>query len=493
MTSSITALALQALACAGALVLAAPSAAVDLRDRIRVHEGAGGTTCSHLLDGAFAWERRGGDWRDAKGKRFGAEPFASAATGGVGAAWDTTALVNRWVTAGERRGRIFLRWQRGASPALFHSREAKAVDRPLLALEYADGSRELLSPTADTHLDCSTIQSLGRSPVLMVSERISAVLEFDLPAAKTPRQLTKARLALSTAAGPGGGGSAEIALFEAALPGAATGAPLQGLAAAYAGDRGIERDPQVIFAVGFEQNNWQASFVKGPSEAQVVSEDAERGFAPLAQAALRINLKKGSNYGADLRLQLKGLGGEPEELYFRYYLRLARDWNPTADGGKLPGPAGTYNRAGWGGRRADGSNGWSMRGAFARAFPADHPLHGWTQLQSYAYHADMPTDYGEIWTWPGALLERERWYCVEQHVRLNRPNAADGEFQVWLDGRPVFQRKGLRFRKTEELRIETVWLDVYHGGVAKSPHDQHLYIDNVVVARRYIGPIAAPK
>ena len=34
-------------------------------------------------------------------------------------------------------------------------------------------------------------------------------------------------------------------------------------------------------------------------------------------------------------------------------------------------------------------------------------------------------------------------------------------------------------------------MNVYHGGTAVSPYDQHLYIDNVVVARQYIGPMNA--
>ncbi len=33
-------------------------------------------------------------------------------------------------------------------------------------------------------------------------------------------------------------------------------------------------------------------------------------------------------------------------------------------------------------------------------------------------------------------------------------------------------------------------MNVYHGGTTPSPRDQHLYVDNVVVAKKYIGPIA---
>jgi hypothetical protein len=52
------------------------------------------------------------------------------------------------------------------------------------------------------------------------------------------------------------------------------------------------------------------------------------------------------------------------------------------------------------------------------------------------------------------------------------------------------ERSESRMRDVDHLRIETVWLNAYHGGAEKSPQDQHLYIDNVVVARRYIGPMA---
>ena len=124
-----------------------------------------------------------------------------------------------------------------------------------------------------------------------------------------------------------------------------------------------------------------------------------------------------------------------------------------------------------------------------RGFETDHPLHGLTQMGTYAYHADMQSTYGDIWQWPGALLQRNRWYCIEQHLRLNKPGLNDGLLQVWVDGKLVMDKANIRLRNTPNLRIETVWLNVYHGGSEVSPQDQHLYIDNVVVARSYIGPL----
>lgn len=71
------------------------------------------------------------------------------------------------------------------------------------------------------------------------------------------------------------------------------------------------------------------------------------------------------HYGLSLSYRFRRqLGYEPEEIYFRYCLRLTDDWNPRR-GGKLPGISGTYGRAGWGGRPVDGTDGWSAAARMA--------------------------------------------------------------------------------------------------------------------------------
>ena len=48
----------------------------------------------------------------------------------------------------------------------------------------------------------------------------------------------------------------------------------------------------------------------------------------------------------------------------------------------------------------------------------------------------------------------------------------------------------LRYRNVASLKIERVWMNVYHGGKLPSDRDVHLYIDNVVISRQYVGPMA---
>ena len=61
---------------------------------------------------------------------------------------------------------------------------------------------------------------------------------------------------------------------------------------------------------------------------------------------------------------------EPEEIFFRYYLRFDSDWKNATSDGKLPGISGTYGKAGWGGRPVNGHDGWSARGSFGLASSA---------------------------------------------------------------------------------------------------------------------------
>ena len=195
-------------------------------------------------------------------------------------------------------------------------------------------------------------------------------------------------------------------------------------------------------------------------------------------------MDRGGHYGVSLTYRFaKHHGSEPEEIYFRYYLRLAHDWKPEK-GGKFPGVAGTYGRAGWGGRKVDGTDGWSARGLFGGQ------AEGRTPIGFYCYHADMRGRYGSHWYWDRdgfAGLENNRWYRIEQHVKLNTPGKSDGQMRGWVDNQLVFEKTDVRMRTVDTLKIETVWLNVYLGGTWTAKETHHLYIDDVAISRTRIG------
>jgi hypothetical protein len=253
-------------------------------------------------------------------------------------------------------------------------------------------------------------------------------------------------------------------------------------------EAGLADRDDVIFSCSFECPLWYQEWglKEAPRTADTVAKDPTLKFEPYRGKALRARIEKGGNLALNLLFPFKKrLGAEPEEIYFRYYLRFADDWLPEELGGKLPGISGTYGRAGWGGRKVNGRDGWSARGSFSGL------VNGKTPVGFYCYHADMKGRYGDVWVWDKdnlGYLANNRWYCIEQHVKMNTPGRNDGVMQAWIDGKPAFEKTDVRMRDVDDLKIENIWLNVYQGGTKPARAEHHLYIDNVVIARNYIGP-----
>lgn len=481
-----------------------PFAQVAAGDRSDWAEGSSGRS-----DGAnreyynraavLPWTNYMGDWRDANDVEQGDVAYAAAQVvdddSEKSVEWDVTVLVKQWADGRFPNQGMFLRVVDGTGPIVFGSRENKdAQRRPKLTLVGNRGAVHL-SPVADTYLTKSTYRSQGQSEQLRVSNAPEHLLiRFDMQDAGRIGEVSKATLILHTSKQYG---SARVGVFRCRQSHAEPPSdPIPGIAARYPGDDGLDTNPDVIFATGFESRRWQDEWTHTApmDKIDTVSPETDfRGFEPLRGRALRSRIAKGSNTALNTLYQFgKQLGSEPEEVYFRYYLRLASDWNQTVQGGKLPGISGTYGRAGWGGRKSNGRNGWSARGLFRQTIPAGNPLAGTTPIGFYCYHADMKGSYGANWVWTrnyGGYLSTNRWYAIEQYCRLNEPGEKDGVLRAWVDGRLAFEKTDVRFRQTDELKIEQVWMNVYHGGTAPSPYDQHVFIDNVVIAKKYIGPM----
>ncbi|MEL6740319.1 MAG: polysaccharide lyase [Planctomycetota bacterium] len=244
-----------------------------------------------------------------------------------------------------------------------------------------------------------------------------------------------------------------------------------------------------MFACDFEGPGPIASFDRAHrvDRFSIVQDPADAG-----NRALRVDVGAGDHYGGSLSVQTaRRLPEEPRSLYFSYRLRMGKDWDP-AQGGKLPGFGGTYGRAGWGGKPSNGRNGWSARGQFFIS------RDGLMPIGSYVYHADMVEDgrtYGVGVPWDAAL-ERGRWYTIEQQITLDtigpEGGRGDARLRAWVDGALVFDRSDLHVRDTDDLRIERVWLNIYHGGKMPAPADMHLLIDDVVVRTERPGPQVPP-
>jgi Disaggregatase related repeat/Polysaccharide lyase 14 len=461
-----------------------------------------GATRDYYNRGAsLPWRNYLGDWHDASDIAQGDAPFAMTTLVDDNTPdyvqWDVTTLVQAWVDGDYHPRGFLLRAVGGDGTYNFYSKEHPVqTERPELVIVNTDGE-VILSPEADTYLAPSTYQGFGDDVQLSLSSERPMLLRFDLSGLDPAAALQSATLRLYEFEDYGGG-TLDVGVFRSSqgLDEPDDG-PELGLAADYPGDASIGDHPDVLLFSDFESADWGLDWTVGTDAEtlDLVTDDSDNQFEQYQGQALRVVVPEGELTGMGLAFKFADeVGAEPEEIYFRYYLRIGDDWWPDF-GGKLPGISGTYGVAGWGGRPSDGTDGWSARGTFELPVADGNPYGGYTPIGSYVYHADMEGIYGDVDLWQRGcrgLLQRNQWYAIEQYLRMNTPGEQDGVLRAWVDGRLAYERTNWRWRTVDTLKIEQIWMNVYHGGTAPAPADIHLYFDNVVIARSYIGPMVTP-
>lgn len=90
---------------------------------------------------------------------------------------------------------------------------------------------------------------------------------------------------------------------------------------------------------------------------------------------------------------------------------------------------------------------------------------------------------------PFTYLEFDRWYCFEVGLYLNSPGKYDGEARFWIDGILQSRTTNICFRNEKDLYPMYVHLNL-HRTTEQFPHNMIRYVDNIVIANRYIGPVA---
>ena len=73
-------------------------------------------------------------------------------------------------------------------------------------------------------------------------------------------------------------------------------------------------------------------------------------------------------------------------------------------------------------------------------------------------------------------------------IKANRRDRHDGVQAFWIDGQLLCRFEGIRLRDTSALKNNDFRLMVY---VYESKRVNHVYFDEVVISRKYIGPLVA--
>jgi hypothetical protein len=187
-----------------------------------------------------------------------------------------------------------------------------------------------------------------------------------------------------------------------------------------------------------------------------------------------------------------------DTVFLRCYIRLSKGWGwtgrayhphlmhfMTTENEKFSGPAASHLTVyiePWNGK---------LRLATQDIQNKDQP-HGLTQGPLKGGYNGQLFDSREV------LFDEDGWHCVEAMYQLNgldlktdKPNA-DGIVRGWFDGKLVIDRTDVILRSTDfpNMKLNQFLLAPYFAP-RLLPHEQTLWIDELVVGTNRIGPIEA--
>jgi hypothetical protein len=281
----------------------------------------------------------------------------------------------------------------------------------------------------------------------------------------------------------------------------------EGLAARYPGDVGIESDPAVVFADGFE--DLEDAFVETtPHEQKGKRWDRAWGVLRVTQDPAHVHRGRQAIEITHKSVQPRSHGAEVdlpgcEVLFLRYYLMFDREFpglhhTGMAISGFPEGlPSGEST-----GVRPNGRNHFTVVVDTVMRGPAAQPP-GF--LEVGCYHMDQGRKWGDLcfptgevhpprngWLFaenfvprPNVTPERGRWQCYELMVKVNAPGERDGRVAFWVDGKLSGDFPNLRLRSVPILTANRINIVTYSSRL--QPHTT-LWYDDIVAATAYIGP-----
>jgi hypothetical protein len=281
-----------------------------------------------------------------------------------------------------------------------------------------------------------------------------------------------------------------------------------GIAAHYPGDVGIGSDPAVIFADDFESyrdateitNKWNDAYHAANLRIATEKSNVFHGARALEFTVPQTDSEVSNS-------AVKYVSPEQDTLFLRYYARLDSSFNVlgSSHNGCVISSSYWSGEGSGPGIPADGYNKFlvsyeAWRGDSGTANPGN--------LNVYVYHPGQrsiwgdhffpsgrvlpspqtPSDFGpEFVARPEVIPELGRWYCYELMVRSNTPGQRNGRIAMWLDGKLIADFPNLRLRDTSALKIDRFSIDLHIRNNTVSVAKK--WMDNVVAARSYIGPL----
>lgn len=472
-----------------------------------------------------------GDFKDANGMSQGTVPFAQATVTAVGPL--SIQLPNPQAF---RKG-ILLRNAGKSNPYITIAGRLSATP-PTLTVKLADGTERTLPVLSLAKWDTSTFSGTDSRQ----SARLSAVTASVLALFDIPANAVSGTLNLNVTARTY---TSLVSVFALSPPGVMypyEHKPVAGIAQTVADENALKAHPSVIRAGDFDLRN-RSVFTGIEQSPNVTKEYLDDPLAPgriiyrsmfkqrdgtaSADQNWRGSLSASISLSpADKADPMKAIKEPaPREMFARMCFKMEDDWLARNDANKMAlgwdlrygywTAAGYWQQTtGNGGARGTGLKvirtakpgtgqyeyqGHSIRMEAGQA-PLDptHPHDHLRPITSYTYHLDQFDFNGTAERWGSSVLERGRWHCIEQQLRVNTVVApfdelgngqavADGVMRTWIDGVFVGERTAMRWGRHPSMGVEGPWINWFFGGKQAADHEMHYQMADMVLAREYIG------
>jgi hypothetical protein len=259
---------------------------------------------------------------------------------------------------------------------------------------------------------------------------------------------------------------------------------------------GSQPDPAVIFCDDFESGEpvAQRYFEYDDAGGEFVRVPDE-GFG--ASHAMRAHWRTGAVGAGSLKRAFgrvpQGLGYPSQshnsrdfrEIYWRLYLRNQPGWSGRPD--KLSRALVFGSETSW--ATAMAAHVWSSTSQPILVIDPASGIDGNNNLVTTSYN-----DFAHL-RWlgaqPGAAdvffpANAGTWFCIEAHVKLNAVEAADGVFELWINGSLDAQKTGLNWVGSwQNYGINSIFVENFWNNGA--PGERVRFIDNIVISTRRIG------
>ena len=279
------------------------------------------------------------------------------------------------------------------------------------------------------------------------------------------------------------------------LPVLWAGGQPQGIAARYPGDVGIEKDSDVIFVEGFEADDWDAKWQER-SEAHKKYGAFETAPAIVQSGTRSLKFLFTNEAGMGAAGWMHYWWDGSDVAYLRYYYRLSKGGNWANQ--KIMQLHGHQRGQRYGtgsGNRPTGYD-WFCSGTGVGS-PDWNKNTGapWTNVILYTYFPGQKGGYGDnVQPNRGSkpAIPEEEWVCYEFMIKLNDIGQSNGEQRLWVNGELVIEQTGMLWRRGENMVINNIMQPTYTHVPPEPGQTRALWLDSIVLAKSYIGPMAPP-